>query len=243
MIDRELESEHQLVVDNRKLLIIFSVLGIVCIFFYLIGYRTGKHQGYREGEQTASESVHHAIPIDTQATAPKPVVPDTNAAPPKTDAEGQSLTWYKNLNRKEGEPEISVPATVASPADESKNSKLSTKAAQAPVNEQKKETPQESLKKSMVEPASVSKPQKPAEVSQPSPITYSAQVGAFRMKSEVESKARILRAQGYDSWIEEPKTSEGFYLLKVGRFKTRAEVAAIRIRLNKSGFASFIKTN
>jgi cell division protein FtsN len=243
MADRDSESGHQLVLDNRKLIIILGVLIIIGGLFFIEGYKLGKHQGYLEGEQAAAESARKVSPIDTPMQASKPTAADTSAAPLKTDSEEQQLNWYKNAIRKEGTPEVTNPKTAVSQVDEVKDSSSPTKATTAPVKEQKKEPAQESSKKSMTEKAGASKPLKQAAVSQTVPINYSVQVGAFRMKSEVESKAKTLRAQGYECRIEEPKTSDDFYLLKVGKYKNRADATVMLIRLKKNGYTAIIKTN
>jgi cell division protein FtsN len=243
MVDLEAESGHELVLDNGKLIIIFGVLCILCCLTFLMGYKMGKHQGYLEGEQTAAELTRKVNPIDTPGQTPKPNVADTSAVPVKTDSGEQPLNWYKNVNRKEGEPEVTNQTTAPSPADEIKNSNPATKGAATQIKEQKKEPSQQTSKKSITETEGASKPQKQADASTSGPITYSVQVGAFHMKSEAESKAKTLLAEGYECRIEEPKTSDGFYLLKTGKYKTRADATAMLIRLKKSGYTSIIKTN
>jgi cell division protein FtsN len=85
---------------------------------------------------------------------------------------------------------------------------------------------------------------KPAAVSAPAaPAGYTVQVGAFRQRQQVEVKAKLLRSKGFDCRIEIPQSSEDLYLLKVGRFKSRAEAVATQLRLKKNGFGSFVKTN
>jgi cell division protein FtsN len=87
----------------------------------------------------------------------------------------------------------------------------------------------------------VAKP--PVKAAAKAPSNYSVQVGAFRQKQQVDNKADLLRSKGFDCRIEDPVSAEGLYLLKVGKFKSRAEAVAMQLRLKKSGFSSFIKTN
>jgi len=72
---------------------------------------------------------------------------------------------------------------------------------------------------------------------------YSCQVGAFRQQNEARIKAAELSGRGYSAVIEPPGSTGGFYLLKVGRFATRAEAVAMQSRLKKAGYDSFIKTS
>jgi cell division protein FtsN len=75
------------------------------------------------------------------------------------------------------------------------------------------------------------------------PTGYSVQVGAFRQKHEAEIKAQLLKSKGFDYRIEPPQPPEQFYLLKVGKFDSRADANAMQLRLKNSGFKCFIKTN
>jgi cell division protein FtsN len=85
---------------------------------------------------------------------------------------------------------------------------------------------------------------KPAAVSAPATqAVYTVQVGAFRQRQQVEVKAQLLRSKGFDCRIEVPQSPEDLYLLKVGRFKSRAEAVAMQLRLKNYGIGSFIKTN
>jgi cell division protein FtsN len=75
------------------------------------------------------------------------------------------------------------------------------------------------------------------------PTGYSVQVGAFRKKHEAEIKAQLLKSKGYDYRIEPPQPPEQLYLLKVGKFSSRADANAMQLRLKNSGFKCFIKPN
>jgi cell division protein FtsN len=71
---------------------------------------------------------------------------------------------------------------------------------------------------------------------------YSCQLGAFRQQKEAQVKAEELRNRGYDPVVEAPGAADGLYLLKVGRYATRAEAVAMQNRLKKAGYNCFIKT-
>jgi cell division protein FtsN len=68
-------------------------------------------------------------------------------------------------------------------------------------------------------------------------------VGAFRQQKEAQIKAAELNSRGYNAAIDPPESPGGFYLLKVGRYATRAEAVAMQSRLRKAGYDSFIKTS
>jgi cell division protein FtsN len=235
MVDRGGESGRELVLDNRKLIGVFAVLVAICVVIFVLGFIEGKRQGKHEGAQIAAESARTADFGGTQAQTSKPADANTGASLPKEDSAEQQLNWYKNVNRKGEASEITPQTTADGPAGETKDSDRSTKTAKEPVPEQKKDSAPEF--------AGAPKPQKQGAVTPSDPVAYSVQVGAFRLKSEVETKAQELREKGYDCRIEDPQSSEDLYLLKVGKYASRAEAIAMQLRLKKSGFFSFVKTN
>jgi cell division septation protein DedD len=124
------------------------------------------------------------------------------------------LDWYKRINRRGGEPQSISSTTASDSAAKTAAAKPAT--ASVPQN----------------------KPQAKAE-----PITYAVQVGAFKSEHELELRAEELRKKGFECRIEPPQTPGQFYLLKVGRFHSRADAVAMLLRLKKGGFPGFIKTN
>jgi cell division protein FtsN len=236
-MDREVVTGQELTLDNRKLILTFAVLIVffgVC--FAAIGYREGKHQGYEEGRQVAAESAlktNVGLPAKTIASS------DDNAAtaPSKEEISDPQLNWYKNVNRSNGEPEavtpIQEPTTLAPKAElpvESVESKVELKKSPPPTV---KKIAKEVAEKVISQTKTVSSEK----------VTYVVQVGAFRARREVEIKAKALRADGFDCRIEVPNAPEELYLLKVGKFSSRADATAMQLKLKKSGFNSFIKSN
>jgi cell division protein FtsN len=216
MTDRTAESGYELVLDNRKLILVFAVLIVICGCFFVVGFIEGKRQGYQEGTQIAAESSAKANPYGSQA---KPAVVDTGTTSSKDSSGDQQLDWYKNVSRRENEPTGIVPPTTTS----------------APA-------------KKMVEPApqkqTAGKPRQQANTARAEPVTYSVQIGAFRQRKEPEMRAQMLRSKGYDCRIESTDIPEPLYLLKVGKFSSRADAVAMQLRLKKAGFTSaFIKIN
>ncbi len=210
----EAESGLELVLDNRKLIIVFGLLIAVCGCAFVLGFIEGKRQGFQEGNQTAGETLRKAMPETNLAQADKPVQATEEAASPKPDPASQPLDWYQNISKRGG-------VTGAPP----------------PAAEPKAQT--EPAAKPAVIPAAKPKTQTAAEPAG----TYSVQVGAFKQKEQVDARARLLREKGFDVRTVDPEAPGDLYLLKVGKFRTRAEAAAMQLRLKKQGFASFIKTN
>jgi cell division protein FtsN len=74
------------------------------------------------------------------------------------------------------------------------------------------------------------------------PVTYTVQIGAFHLREDAEKRGEILKEKGYQFVIESPAKAGDFYLVKVGNYKSRAEAQAVRLKLQKDGFNTFIKT-
>jgi cell division protein FtsN len=215
MTDQAGPSGFELILDNPRLILAFAVLIAVCGCFFVLGFIEGKRQGLQEGAQAAAESSAKAGMDHSQAQASKPERANPDAKASNGGTEEQPLDWYKNVNRRESEPGI-VPPPAASDA----TSKI-------------------------VEPAPPPKASnKPhANAAHSEPVTYAVQIGAFRQRKELEIRAQMLKSKGYDYRIESPQSPGQLYLLKVGKFASRAEAVAMQIRLKKSGFTSIIKTN
>jgi cell division protein FtsN len=149
---------------------------------------------------------------------------------------------------------VSPNTEAASPnpaANDSETKKPAEKAEQPldwykSVNQQEGESKIESPAASSEEKIKEDKPsgKKPEAQTLPgASLSYSVQVGAFRQKHEAEIKAQLLKSKGYNYRIEPPLAPGQLYLLKVGKFNSRADAVAMQIRLKKNGFSCFIKTN
>ena len=216
MTDREPEVGHELVLDNRKLIIVLPCSSLSAAPSSFWG-SWRRRQGFQDGMQTAVETAPGSAPMVAENPAPP------SAAVPKEEIAASDLDWYRNVNRSEGDPAAAPrlepapkPAEVPAP-----------KPAAAPAPK----------------PAPKPAPARPASARQAESTSYSVQVGAFRARREAESVGRDLREKGFTSRIEVPGSADGLYLVKVGKFATRAEAAAMQLRLKNSGFQCFIKTN
>ncbi|MBN2338457.1 MAG: SPOR domain-containing protein [Acidobacteria bacterium] len=227
MTDREPEAGHELVLDNRKLIIAFAVLIAICGAFFVLGFMEGRRQGFQDGMQTALETA----PGGTAPTAGTPG--EAPAAGTKEEIAESDLDWYRSVNRREGDPAIAPRLDPAPRPPE-------------PVPEAAPEpeaAPRQAAATSRAAAPAAPPARRPQARAASDGVTYSVQVGAFRARREAESAGRSLREKGFTGRIEVPDSPEGFYLVKVGKFATRAEAAAMQLRLKNSGFKCFIKTN
>lgn len=215
MMDQPSDSGYELVLDNRRLIVAFVVLIFICGCFFVIGFMEGKRQGFQAGAQTANESVAKPSPDESQAPETHAASTDAGTKSVKAQPEEHPLDWYKNVSGRGEKPAIEPQPVVSRPAPKEAAAKPSS--------------------------APVLKP--PAKAAVSAPASYSVQVGAFRQREQVDAKAQLLRSKGFDCRVEPPESPEGLFLLKIGKFKSRADAVAMQLRLKKSGFNSFIKTN
>ncbi len=221
MDQRNAELGTELVLDNRRLILGFVLLVALCGACFVIGFMEGKRQAIQAKiDAMAPASLAAAPPNLPASTAGQSADRAPEPSPAKDRAGRDQLDWYKNIQR--GDIEIRKPAPkteIAPPAAADKTSTIAPTQA-------KRATP-------------------PApDVAVPAAkISYSVQVGAFRQLNEAEGKVSAVKAQGFDCFVEPPKTPDQLYLVKVGRFATRADARAMQLKLTKAGFSCFIKTN
>jgi cell division protein FtsN len=213
MTNHEVDFRSNFSVDNRKIIIAFVLLFGICVACFVVGFKEGKRQGYQVGYQTALESMPRKDGSAALQPAADPVPAAGSSAAAKQEPADQPLDWYKSVSRRETEPEPISPA---------------------PTMETKPKTPETQAQ------AAAAKESKPEE--KKNTAAYTVQVGAFLHKNELEIRAKLLRDKGFEYWTEDPQTPGDFYLLKVGKFSSRAEAVAMQLRLKKSGFPSFVKT-
>jgi len=223
-VNHDAESGLELVLDNRKLIVTFAVLIAICGLFFVVGYTLGKRQAGIQSETQSAAGTEREAHVDgppPDSTGPARANEEPETKPSRQDTGDKPVDWYKNANRHEGEPET----ITAKPAPEPEI-----------------KTPPASRTSAAVPPAAVPiekpKPQASAE-----PATYSVQVGAFKQKHELEVRAQQLHQKGFEYRTEASQGEGGYYLLKVGKFRSRAEAVAMQLRLKKNGFACFVKTN
>ncbi len=202
------ESRLELDLDNRKLIIGFALLMVICAGFFVFGFIEGKRQALRTEPRVAESPVpapESRVPSQTES---KPALSDSAAKPAPPKPINEQLDWYKKVNS---------------------HGKRDAKDL-ASLEAKKPSTPPTRIESS-----------RPADLAQKA--TYSVQIGAFRNRREAENRAAVLKAKGYDSFVEPSKPGAELYLLKVGRFDSRAAAVASQLKLKKDGFASFIKSN
>jgi len=207
---------YELVLDARRLILACALVIFVCGVFFVLGFVEGKRQileaSLTERGAPPAAATEPAIPMSEKATA-QPAVPMQGTPAAKPATDQQ--TWYDKVNAqaRQAKPQPQPDATARPGA-----------AATAPASAR----PGAGTAVSTAKPAGAT--------------FYSCQLGAFRQQREAQVKADELQKRGYDPAIEPPESAGGFYLLKVGRFATRADAVAMQNRLKRAGYNCFIKT-
>ncbi len=217
MEQRGAETGTEFILDNRKLIIGFMLLIIVCGVFFVIGFMEGKRQAIEAHLQALIPASPNSSPVDSE--------PGSATVPPKSaQAEDRSakegLDWYKNLQS--GMPGAKKEGGTSGGAATSRGQK---DAAPIPKVPKPEATP----------PSGTAAPQSGAG--------YWVQVGAFTKMREAEIVIASLKAKGYEATIVNPSETVQHYLVKVGDFASRAEAVAMQLKLKKDGFSGFVKTN
>jgi len=216
MDPRGAEAGTELVLDNRKLILSFLLLIVVCGAFFVIGFMEGKRQAIHAQAESLAPA---AADVAGQAAGSSELKPEGGTAGQDRSVREQ-LDWYR-----------SVQGNDAEPGKKAESARISNPPAGAEA------------KKPAASPADAGAGGAPPAILPKAGVTYSVQVGAFRQRSEAEVRLGMLKAKGFEGVIEPPSAPDGLHLVKVGRFKTRAQAVALELRLEKAGFSCFIKTN
>ena len=230
MTDHPSDSGYELVLDNGRLIVTFAVLVFFLGCSFVVGFMEGKRQGFQAGAQSAGESAAKPSPNESPAPETHSAGTDTGAKSAKGKPEERPLDWYKSVSGQGEKPAITPPPAVSTPVIKEALPTEPARREAAPITAVAKPSAQPVLKAS-------------AKAAPSAPAGFSVQVGAFRQRDQVDTKAQLLRSKGFDCRIEPPDSPEGLFLLKVGKFKSRADAIAMQLRLKNSGFSAFIKSN
>ncbi len=136
MENRASDSGLEVVLDNRKLIVVFALLIGVCGCFFVLGFVEGKRQGSREVSRNAP------VPAD-EREAKLPAVADKQGKKTKDEKSvKEQLDWYKSVSGR-GAP-TSQASTAAKITKEARPEAKS--AAPAPLSQGAPGVPQASAK-------------------------------------------------------------------------------------------------
>ncbi len=216
------ETSSQLVLDNRKLIVGFALLILICGSFFVIGFMEGKRQGIQHAGRQQPDP--DAISPTNSADLPTAKATETQSDAKPDNAVKDQVDWYKDVNRKGEAPvrRLEPPPATHKGTEPAAGSTVDAAATARPGK-------------------AVS--ERPPATTDSGKVTYSVQVGAFRYRQEAETKAAVLKAKRYKYVIEPSGGPENLFLLKVGKYESRADAVAMQLRLKKDGFVTFIKSS
>jgi cell division septation protein DedD len=215
---RSRDAGTELILDNRKLILAFGALVVVCGAFFVLGFIEGKRQGVQLGMNMSAAGNPPEQALNISQTEGSESDPDRNGKVDDQAPTRDQLNWYRSVSKSPDSAQGS--STTNRPREETGSTRDASKAA--PKSEESSAA---------------------LETTAAGTASYTVQVGAFRQRKEAEIKADELRRKGYQFILEDPAAPGELYLLKVGKFDSRADAAVMQLRLKKDGFATFIKTN
>jgi cell division protein FtsN len=210
MAQSSAETGLELVLDNRRLIVAFVLLVLVCGTFFILGFIEGKRQGSEAlARNTPSQAVPESVSDQQRNEGTRPIPPKAPETPAARES-GAPLQWYGNVGKSEPPAAKIAPPPPPKPAVKAGAEETGTATS--------------------------------AAASAAGPLNYTVQIGAFHLREDAEKRGDLLKAKGYPYVIEPPAKAGDYYLVKVGQYKTRAEAQATKLRLQKDGFTTFIKT-
>jgi len=223
MDQRVTDPGTELVLDNRRLILVFLLLILVCGAFFVIGFMEGKRQAVQPRLQSPPSG--SPAPAAEGATTESKTADSGSAITPVTSQSvREQLDWYKNVQRDE-----TGAGTRSTPPVETATVKSAVAMKNEPPSQAKAPQP----------------PAKPpaAAIVPDAKAVYTVQAGAFQLRRQADIKAEELKARGFECSIEPSRTAKQLFLVKVGKFDSRADAVAMQRKLAKAGFSCFVKVN
>ncbi|HXZ29333.1 MAG TPA: SPOR domain-containing protein [Terriglobales bacterium] len=203
-----------------KLLLLFVGLVMVCAVFFGLGYTMGKTAAVKAGSLVPDAAA--ATPSD--ASKPSPAVPaDSAAACPQgqdcsaqgaAPASSDQMTFYKSVEQKDANAQLSPPATAAPDPD-------AAAAAPAPAAASKLATPEKSA----------------------APVTlsgYSVQVAAVTKPQDAQALVDALHQKQYPAFVTSAPSDKLLHV-QVGPFSDLKDAQAMKARLAADGYNPILK--
>lgn len=215
------------VLESRHLIALFLGVVLLCCVFFTLGYVMGKTQYVNSPVQAASlENSPKALSAQTAKAAPQP------PASPEWDFYTEKKTTDVPLK-----PSRSAAATNNSTTDSESESAPSAPAPPA-LNPQ----PAAARPSSASTPSRASYAPPPARFRAPrmSRSSIVLQVAALRHASDALALADVLQQKGFPAFVLTP-SSDAFYRVQVGPFRTQATGDKAKQLLEREGFKAIYR--
>jgi cell division septation protein DedD len=197
--------DTEITLGTRKLLVLFFGLVGVCALFFALGYSLG-----RKSEPVVT-TASAALTPQTSSNATKANGGSTgNSAPP--------MTFYKAVEQKDANPELTAPADAKadSTAAATANSTTTTTASTPAAN--------------------------PNDSTTALPISgYFVQVAAVSKQEDAEALVDALKKKEYPAFVAAQATTDKLFRVQLGPYGEAKEAEAMRTRLIGDGYSPILK--
>jgi DedD protein len=195
--------DTEITLGTGKLLVLFFGLVGVCALFFALGYSLG-----RKSEPAVTTASAALTPQTSSSTTKANVGSTGNSAPP--------MTFYKAVEQKDANPELTVPADTRADTTAATNSTTTTTAATPAAN--------------------------PNDSTTALPISgYFVQVAAVSKQEDAEALVDALKKKEYPAFVAAQATTDKLFRVQLGPYGEAKEAEAMRTRLIGDGYSPILK--
>jgi DedD protein len=210
------DSLHEIQLNGKQLVFLFMASTVVAVVIFLCGVMVGR--GVRAQRPALEAAVEAATDPTSGATAGVPLAPAATVVSNAPVAAQETLTYPSRLEGQEPVEEKLKPASAARPA--------------ATKTESPKPIPPAPAARVAAAPARATPAT--AAASEPAGNGFVVQVAAVNDRREADTIATRLAGKGYPSFVTTPsKGSARMFRVRIGKYPTRREAAAVAARLQK----------
>jgi DedD protein len=194
--------DTEITLGTGKLLVLFFGLVGVCALFFALGYSLGRKS------EPAVTTASAALTPQISSNATKAGGSTGHAAPP--------MTFYKAVEQKDANPELTAPADAKADSTGAANSTTSTTAATPVAN--------------------------PNDSTTALPISgYFVQVAAVSKQEDAEALVDALKKKEYPAFVAAQATTDKLFRVQLGPYGEAKEAEAMRTRLIGDGYSPILK--
>jgi len=203
------ERDQEATAGTGRLLFMFLGMVVLCAVFFGLGYSLGKTSG--PATTQAAEPVPAAAA--TGGAKPSPLNSGDAASPSQAPSSDQ-LTFYKSVEEKDSQPELTAKPAPAI----SEEARLAAAAGMTPVTG-------------------------PTPAAEASPAHgYAVQIAAVSRKDDANALVKALRKKQYPVFVAANSPDKLFHV-QVGPFPDLKEANAMKARLVAAGYKPIVKKN
>jgi DedD protein len=195
--------DTEITLGTGKLLVLFFGLVGVCALFFALGYSLG-----RKSEPAVTTASAALTPQTSSSTTKANGGSTGNSAPP--------MTFYKAVEQKDANPELTAPADAKADTTAATNSTTTTTAATPAAN--------------------------PNDSTTALPISgYFVQVAAVSKQEDAEALVDALKKKEYPAFVAAQATTDKLFRVQLGPYGEAKEAEAMRTRLIGDGYSPILK--